>query len=58
MKKKKVMFISSVGGHLTQMLELKSIFNNYDYVLITEKTDVTVNLSNKYHVDYLKYGKK
>ena len=29
---KKVMFISSVGGHLTQILELKKIFNNYEYV--------------------------
>ena len=27
---KKVMFISSVGGHLTQILELKKIFNNYE----------------------------
>ena len=58
MKKKKVMFISSVGGHLTQMLELKSIFNDYDYVLITEKTDVTENLKDKYNVDYLKYGSR
>ena len=32
-KKKNVMFISSVGGHLTQMLELKSIFEDYNYVL-------------------------
>ena len=38
---KKVMFISSVGGHLTQILELKKIFNNYEYVIVTEKTDVT-----------------
>ena len=30
---KKVMFISSVGGHLTQILELKKIFNNYEYVI-------------------------
>ena len=52
------MFISSVGGHLTQMLELKSIFNDYDYVLITEKTDVTENLKDKYNVDYLKYGSR
>lgn len=58
MKKKKVMFISSVGGHLTQMLELKSIFNDYDYVLITEKTDVTTNLKDKYKVDYLMYGSR
>ena len=33
---KKVMFISSAGGHLTELLQLKSIFNDYDYSLITE----------------------
>ena len=55
---KKVMFISSVGGHLTQLLELKSIFNDYDYVLVTEKTDVTLSLKDKYNVSYLKYGSR
>jgi len=57
-KKKRVMFISSVGGHLTQMLELKSIFDDYDYVLVTEKNDVTIDLKNKYKVDYLMYGSR
>ena len=58
MKKKRVMFISSVGGHLTQMLELKRIFNDYDYILITEKTDVTIDLRDKYCIDYLIYGSR
>ena len=58
MKKKKVMFISSVGGHLTQMLELKSLFNDYDYVLITEKNDVTKELKDKYNINYLMYGSR
>ena len=58
MKKKNVMFICSVGGHLTQMLELKSIFNNYKYVLVTEKTDVTKNMTGKYKMEYLKYGSR
>lgn len=56
MKKKRVMFISSVGGHLTQMLELNKIFDDYDYVLITEKTDVTLDLKDKYKMDFLMYG--
>jgi len=55
---KKVMFISSVGGHLTQMLELKSIFNDYNYVLVTEKNDVTKDMKNKYKVEYLAYGSR
>ncbi len=57
-KKKKVMFISSVGGHLTQMLNLKEIFDNYNYILVTEKTDVTKNMKNQYNIKYLKYGSR
>ena len=55
---KKVMFISSVGGHLTQMPELKPLFKDYDYVLVTEKTDVTKDMKNKYKIDYLMYGSR
>ncbi len=55
---KKVMFISSVGGHLTQILELKKIFNDYKYVLITEKTDVTKGMKNKYKMEFLPYGSR
>ena len=56
--KQKVMFISSVGGHLTQLLELKKIFNNYNYVLVTEKTDVTKPMKDKYNIEYLPYGSR
>lgn len=55
---KRVMFISSVGGHLTQMLQLKKIFNDYNYVLVTEKTDVTKDMKNKYKTEYLVYGSR
>lgn len=55
---KRVMFISSVGGHLTQLLELKEMFKDYKYILITEKTDVTKDLKNKYNVAYLPYGSR
>jgi len=55
---KKVIFISSVGGHLTQILELKKIFNNYNYVLITEKNDVTREMKGKYNIEYLPYGSR
>lgn len=58
MKKKKVLFVSSIGGHLTQMLQLKSIFNDYNYVLITEKSEVTINLKEKYNVRYYMYCNK
>ena len=55
---KKVIFISSVGGHLTQLLQLKDTFNDYDYLLVTEKTDVTEDLKDKYNASYLVYGSR
>lgn len=56
--KKNVMFICSVGGHLTQMLELKKIFDDYNYVLVTENTDVTKGMKDKYNMEYLTYGSR
>ena len=59
-KKKKVMFISSTGGHLSEMLQLKSMFNKYDYHIVTEKTKSTKSLKKEYkeRIDYLVYGTK
>lgn len=54
---KKVIFISSGGGHLEELLALKKLFNDVDYTLITEKTESTVYLKDKFSkVKYLVYG--
>lgn len=46
MKKiKKVIFIASSGGHLTQLLQLKPMFKDYESYLITEKDASTSALS-------------
>ncbi len=58
MKKKKVIFVAGVGGHLTELLQLDSLFKEYDYTLITEKTEVTKDLKNKYNVKYFFYNNK
>jgi len=58
-KVKKVLFIASCGGHLTELLQLSSMFNKYDYYLATEKTKDSLNLKKKYkNVSYLVYGTK
>ena len=60
MSKKSVIFISSCGGHLEELLQLSPMFNNYDYHLITEKTKSNEYLKDVYKdkVDYLLYGTK
>ena len=56
--KKKVLFISSTGGHLDELLQLKSLFNEYDYHIITEKQKSNLSLKDKYpkRVNFLLYG--
>lgn len=55
---KKVLFISSTGGHLSELMQLKSMFNKYDFHIITEKTKSNMYLKDKYpnRVNYLVYG--
>lgn len=57
---KKVLFISSTGGHLSELLQLKPLFKKYDYHIITEKTSSTINLKDKYgdKISFLIYGTK
>jgi UDP-N-acetylglucosamine:LPS N-acetylglucosamine transferase len=57
---KKIMFISSMGGHLNELLMLDKLFNKYDYKIITEKNKSTKYLKNKYKkkASYLIYCTK
>ena len=58
MEKKKVLFISSTGGHLNELLQLSPLFEKYDYHIITEKDKTTEKLIEKYEdkISYLPYG--
>lgn len=60
MKKKKVLFIASTGGHLNELMQLSPLFNKYDYNIITEKTKSNLAFKEKYQerVNYLIYGTK
>lgn len=57
-KKKKVLFISSTGGHFSELMQLKPLFEKYNYHIITEKDKMTQNLKKKYNdkISYLIYG--
>ena len=60
MKKKKVLFISSTGGHLKELLQLKKLFGKYDSYLKTKKTDSTKKLKDEYKekMGYMVFGTK
>ena len=45
---KKVLFISSTGGHFSELLKLEPLFKNYDYSIITEKDEITKNFKRTY----------
>ena len=56
--KKKIIFISSTGGHFSELMMLKPIFKDYDYHIVTEKTVSTISLRDEYknRIHYLIYG--
>lgn len=56
--KKRVIFISSTGGHFSELMMLKPIFDEYDYHLVTEKTMSNISLKEEYkkRIHYLIYG--
>lgn len=55
---KRVMFVASAGGHLSEILELEPLFKDYNVTLVTENTPSTLNLKDKYNLKYVGYGSK
>ena len=49
---KRIIFISSIGGHLEQLLKLKKIIEENDSTLITEKNKSSIFLKEKYEKIY------
>jgi len=54
MRNKKVLFVSSAGGHLAQLLEFKTLFHKFDYLVVTEEIPSSSFLSDRYHVLFVK----
>ena len=46
--KKRVLFISSTGGHFNELMQLKPMFKKYDYHIITEKDKFTEGFKKEY----------
>lgn len=54
---KKVLFVSSAGGHLAQLLQFKSLFHNYNYILVTEDIPSSQDLGELYTVSFVRKRK-
>ena len=54
----KVMFVASCGGHLSELLQLEPLFKKYEPIIVTEKTESTLKLKEKYNLKYVAYGSK
>jgi beta-1,4-N-acetylglucosaminyltransferase len=52
-KKRKILLVCSDGGHLAQMLELKALFEKYDYLLVTERSKPTQALAKFYNICFV-----
>lgn len=56
--RKKVLFISSTGGHLNELMQLSPLFEKYESYIITEKDKANENLKQIYgdKLYFLPYG--
>lgn len=56
--RKKVLFISSRGGHLNELMQLSPLFEKYESYIITEKDKANENLKQIYgdKLYFLPYG--
>ena len=48
---KRVLFLSSTGGHLTELLQLSPLFEKYNFFIMTEKQKNNIFLKEKYGKD-------
>lgn len=59
-KDTKILFISSTGGHFSELMQLKPIMDKCNYHIVTEKTKSNSNLKEKYKdkINFLLYDTK
>jgi len=50
----KICLISSAGGHLSQMLQLEKLWKKYDCFYVTEKREISKDLTKKFKTYFIK----
>ena len=56
----RILFVSSTGGHLSELMQLKPLFSRFEYYIVTEKTRNNKSLKKEYdnNISFLLYGTK
>ena len=54
----KIVFISSAGGHLAQLLKLNPLFSKHESLVVTEDIPLNRTLSNQYNCSFLLTGNR
>lgn len=59
-KKTKILFISSTGGHFSELMQLRPLMKKCNYRIITEKTETNKSLKRKFRtkINFLLYETK
>lgn len=49
----KICLVSSTGGHLVELRKIIPAVKNHDYFLVTEQSEMSIELKDQYNVYYL-----
>lgn len=52
-KNKKILLISSAGGHFAQLMKLKPLFKRYDYKIFTEHVPSSTSIQDDFNIEFL-----
>lgn len=52
----KIIFISSTGGHLNQLMQMKPLFGTHQSLIITEESPINERMKAQFPLEFLKYG--
>jgi UDP-N-acetylglucosamine:LPS N-acetylglucosamine transferase len=52
-KKIKILIPSSTGGHLNEVLQLKKIYKEYDYLIVTEDVPINNTILKGYNYEFV-----
>src|SRR6185312_16460764 len=53
-KKIKILFPSSSGGHLTKILQLKQLYTDYEYLIVTEDLPLNKKILDSYNYQLIR----